>query len=322
MHGHRRPLDAVLPIHRRPVENIAAVYNRAGDGYVAYADGDPERLFAFEGLHAYADRCVWALLATKLTELRATGANSVRIVDAGCGPGTWLRRLVVHARSLGFSDITARGFDVADAQIETARRLARDLAEAPGVRLTFEVADLTGRLPEADASVDFFLCLYSVLSHLPVASLPAVAAEIARVTSGHFITTVRAVGSTPTIFVDAIEKASHFKLNHTLDRCDVELTGGHHFSLGFHLFAAPELRDCFAPYFDIEDLRGLDIFHSRFVPDRRWNPASCGVDQRLAGELAELEERFARNPGFMERATHLLLVGSRRRGWSLGYAGA
>jgi hypothetical protein len=53
-----------------------------------------------------------------------------------------------------------------------------------------------------------------VLSHLPTAILLRVAAEIARVTRGHLIATVRAIGSTPTIFIDSIDKARHFKLDH------------------------------------------------------------------------------------------------------------
>ena len=47
--------------------SVAAIYNQAGDGYAAYADGDPEQLFVFDGLHAYADRYVWRLLDAKLT---------------------------------------------------------------------------------------------------------------------------------------------------------------------------------------------------------------------------------------------------------------
>ena len=70
-------------------------------------------LFEFDGLHAYADRWVWTLLDKKLTDLHASGTRSVHILDAGCGPGTWLRRLVTRARALGFTTITARGFDVA-----------------------------------------------------------------------------------------------------------------------------------------------------------------------------------------------------------------
>jgi hypothetical protein len=191
--------------------------------------------------------------------------------------------------------------------------LARDLCELSGVNLTFDVADLTGQLPEADASVDLTLCLYSVLSHLPVASLPKISAEVARVTSGHFITTVRSVGSTPTIFVDSIEKARHFKHDSNRDRCEIELCDGRHIDVSFHLFTASELRSYFADHFDIEDLRGLDLFHNRFAPDPRWNPASLAVDSQFSDELERLEETYATSSGFVERATHLLLVARRRQ---------
>ena len=173
---------------------------------------------------ARAKRRAWRDAAkAKLTDLRAAGATSISILDAGCGPGTWLRRMVTRAHVLGFTTITARGFDVARVQVQRARLLARDLCGISGVNLTFDVTDLTGELPEVDASADLTLCLYSVLSHLAVASLPKISAEVARVTSGHFITTVRSVGSTPTIFVDSIEKARHFKHDISRDHCEIEL---------------------------------------------------------------------------------------------------
>jgi SAM-dependent methyltransferase len=307
----RTPIRAELSPRPLPVESVATAYNRAGADYVAYADGDPANLFSFEGLHAYADRRLWSLFAAQLSKIRASGASVVSILDAGCGPGTWLRRLVTHARELGFSRISARGFDVAEEQIRIARRMAGDLSAAPGITLNFEIADLSDRLAEADASVDLTLCLYSVLSHLPSAGLSSISAELARVTRGHFVTTVRSIGSTPTIFVDSMEKARHLKLHHRLDRCDVELSDGRRVAVSFHLFTARELRECFSHHFHIEDVCGLDIFHSRFVPDQRWNPASLSADWQLAGQLARLEETYARDTRFMERANHLLLVGSR-----------
>lgn len=162
---------SVLAVDHEATDDVAEIYNQAGDDYITYADGDPSEPFAFDGMHAYADRCVWAVLETKLIELRASGASSVRFLDAGCGPGTWLRRLVVRSRALGFNSITARGFDIAQAQIQRARLAARNLSSLPGVDLIFDIADLTDQLPETDASVDLTLCLYSALSHLPVASL-------------------------------------------------------------------------------------------------------------------------------------------------------
>src|SRR5258707_15720972 len=78
--GHSVPVGAT--------EDIAAVYNQAGDDYVSYADGEPSQPFAFDELHAYADPRVLASLESKLADLPATGASSVRSLDPGGGPGT------------------------------------------------------------------------------------------------------------------------------------------------------------------------------------------------------------------------------------------
>ncbi|HTC12097.1 MAG TPA: class I SAM-dependent methyltransferase [Acetobacteraceae bacterium] len=295
-----------------PVEDTATAYNQAADAYIAYADGDPDQLFAFKGPHAYADRRVWLVLAAKLHALRATGATSIHILDAGCGPGTWLRRLVLAAKALGFTTITARGFDLAAVQIKAARRGAYALRRIPGLDLTFVVANLQDRLPEADASVDITLCLYSVLSHLALPTLPAAIAELSRVTRGHFVTTVRSIGSTPTIFVDSIEAARRFELDHESDRCEIEFHDGRRLALRFHLFTPQELQRTVGSQFEIEDLRGLDIFHGRFGLDERWNPVEAAFDPRFTALVSQLEERFAHHPSFMERATHLMLVGRRR----------
>lgn len=290
---------------------VATAYDQAGDDYIAYADGDPEKLFDFDGHYAYGDRCIWEILEAKLGARRASGARSVRILDLGCGPGTWLRRTVMRAHTLGFDEIVAHGIDIAGAQVRRARELSKTLSGLAGVDLSYEIGDMFAPVAEAASGVDLCLCLCGVLNHLPAPALSGIFAEIARVTNGSFITTARAVGSTPSIYVDAIDRARRFRQDNRTNRLDVEFENGQHISLPSHLFAADELRALVSPHLDIEDLRGIDLFHGRFARDPRWNPTSP-VNTQFEGELDQLEKAYCRDAEFIDYATHLLLIGSRR----------
>ncbi len=289
---------------------VASAYNHAGDKYLAYADGDPRKLYDFDGHYAYGDRQIWETLFSKLRALRASGAKSIRILDIGCGPGTWLRRVVTRARALGFTGINARGFDIAGGQIRRAQEHSTDLARLPGVDLAFETGDILQPLPEADGGVDLCLCLCGVLNHVEAADHPAIFAEIARVTKGGFVTSVRAIGSTPTVYVDSIEQARQFHQDNRNDRLDVEFQNGRRMSLPSHLFSAGELRALIAPHLEIEDVCGLDLFHGRFVGDPRWNP-DCKINGEFANELEQLEKSHCRDIEFIDHATHLLLTAKR-----------
>jgi hypothetical protein len=52
MYRRQRRRDPVPSFQAASVESVASVYDEAGDDYVAYADGDPQRLFSFDGMHA------------------------------------------------------------------------------------------------------------------------------------------------------------------------------------------------------------------------------------------------------------------------------
>lgn len=130
-------------------------------------------------------------------------------------------------------------------------------------------------------------------------------------TSGDLVVSVRSVGSVPSGFVHPIEAIRYLRHDHGRDQCEIELQDHSHSTFPLHLFTADELRMCFEPHFYVEELRGLDLFHTRFAPDIRWNPSHLRTDQRLCDQLAELEEMYATRPEFADRATHILLVAGR-----------
>jgi hypothetical protein len=115
--------------------------------------------------------------------------------------------------------------------------------------------------------------------------LPKGSAEVARVTSGHFITTVRPVGSTPTIFVDSIEKARHFKHDNSQDRCEIVLCDGRHIELSFHLFTASELLTIFGPCRRGSNAAGRTIYLEFLFPAPLSSLESlCGIRDIRTGQ--------------------------------------
>jgi SAM-dependent methyltransferase len=294
-----------------PAASIAKAYDLAGDEYLAYADGNADGQLSFTGKYAYADGHVWTHIEDMLVSLRDSGADTVRILDAGCGPGTWTCRVIRRARELGFKRIVARGFDLSGAQIQQAKTFARELGAESGIAVEFNVGNLTDRLQEADASVDLTLCLYSVLSHIPVAEQPQVISELARVTRGKLITTVRAVGSMPSGIVADIEDVQRLRLDHRRDWYEVELNGGRKAEFSFHLFKSVELTQLFSRAFKVELIEGLDFFHHRFAGDQRWNPRNLEFSKSLVNTLSALEEMFLMNPEYIDHANHLLLIARR-----------
>jgi hypothetical protein len=152
--------------------------------------------------------------------------------------------------------------------------------------------------------------LYGVLNHLPVDAIAPALAEFARVTAGHFVTTVRAAGSTPTVFVGGLDEASEFHQDNRNDEFEAEMRDGRHIACPFHLFTATEFRKLAEARFAVTDLMGLDLFHTRFAIDPRWNPPSSMADGQFYRELARLEETYGVNPHFIDRAAHILLVGT------------
>jgi SAM-dependent methyltransferase len=295
------------PPQQTPISSEAArAYDAVGADYRTYADGANAGPFDFSGAYSYADREIWTRLEAELVRLRTAGRQAIRILDAGCGPGTWLFRLAIRARDLGFTAIDGRGFDISREMIALAEETKPSL-DGPHIGLLFDVADIGNALDdEDDGSYDLVLCLYGVLNHLTPEAQAAAAAALTRVAEGDIFVSVRTVGSTPSIFVSALDQAAAFHQDNERDRLEIDLADGRHIGFNSHLFTARELQGLFAERLETSEIVGLDLFHGRFALDPRWNPQGLrqdAIEERLVG----LEHLCAHDPVFLDRAAHILL---------------
>jgi SAM-dependent methyltransferase len=303
------PNMATLALDPMVANEAAQAYDAVGETYLRYADGDPRALFEFSSRYGFADREIWRRIDARLVALRSSGRTSIRILDAGCGPGTWLMRCALRARALGFIEIDGLGFDISPAMVDLATQAAARLDD-PAIRLDLRVADIVED-PFFEGYADIVLCLYGVLNHLPVTQHQAVAASLAGVGDALFVT-VRTVGSLPSIFVAGIEQARDFRQDNVEDRLEIDLLDGRHLEFPSHLFTADEFQALFAAHGVIVERAGLDLFHGRFAPDHRWNPQGM-ADTAFRAGLERLEHLCASDPCFIDRAAHVLLQVERAR---------
>ena len=283
----------------------------AGRNYLSYADGDASRPFDFTSRYSFADREIWRRLEAALKRLYVSGRRTLSLLDAGCGPGTWTRRVALRARELGFERVNAFGFDISPAMIALAKSTLGTIDDH-GIRMNFMVRDITNGRAFNDQEFDLCLCLYGVLNHLPVEVHGRVAQELVRVTQDTLFVTVRAAGSLPTIYVDSLDHARAFYQDNATDRMEVDMLNGEHIGFTSHLFTSTELGGLFRPHLSEAALIGLDVFHSRFATDSRWNPATLAGENEFDADLDELEYRYASDPRFIDRSAHILLAGERR----------
>ena len=286
----------------------AHAYDLSACRHHAYADIDPEAPFNLNGCMSFADQEIWKRLNATLERLAAGNRKSISLLDAGCGPGTWLRRLALRARELGFERVDAFGFDISPGMIELARAAVSHIDDQ-AVSMNFMVRDIISGHAFGNNEFDITICLYGVLNHVPAGARELVAAELRRVTSDTLFVTVRAAGSLPTIYIDSIDRATAFYQNHEADCMEIYLKDGSYVGFTSHLFTSGELRTLFQPHLSSTVLIGLDLFHSRFAASPQWNPGTLTDEEAFETELTDLERLFASNPHFIDRAAHILLIG-------------
>lgn len=304
----RLKLHPVLKPSPAPLTDTARAYDSVAAAYLDHAEGKDSGLFDFHGAHEYIDRALWARLDAMLVRLWTEGRRAIRILDLGCGPGTWLLRLAVRARDLGFSAIEGRGVDIAPAMVGLARSRRR-FAYDPHIGLRFDVADMIDALAaEEPESFDIVLCLNGVLNHLSAGDRPRAVAAMERVCDGEIFATAYSVGGSPAIYLADAYDVRQFRQDNAVDRLEIHLQDGQHLALPSHLFTAAELSGLFSDRVRREELVGLDLFHARFHDNPRWNPA--GIDHAdRDGELARLEHLCEAMPAMIDSASQILFHG-------------
>src|SRR5262245_30662144 len=81
--------------HARPlaVRAAARAYDYVSEDYGSYADGDGlEGPTRSGNRFAHADAIVWEVIRKAIDDVRSAGVTTLRVLDAGCGPGTWIDR--------------------------------------------------------------------------------------------------------------------------------------------------------------------------------------------------------------------------------------
>jgi SAM-dependent methyltransferase len=262
----------------------------------------------------HADTIVWQAICGAIDALCKDGVSSLRVLDAGCGPGTWLRRIALHAHRRGLG-VQAVAFDISTGQLDIARRRADSLfariADSNRPRLEFLEHDLLDELPWSKGEFHLVLCNFAVLNHLPRTALPTAIAELCRVASHRVVATLRALASPPTACIVGTEQVRELHEDRGRGQLALVLEDGSRHVLTFNHYSAETLAALFAPHAAIVDLRAIDLFVSRFAPGANWTEV---LVNRLAGRqqvierLKELEEPLCRLPGWVDHGTHVLLV--------------
>lgn len=290
------------------LSDTACAYDTVAAAYLDHAEGKDSGLFEFSGAHGYTDRALWLRLDLMLVRLWTEGRRAIRILDAGCGPGTWLLRLAIRARDLGFSAIDARGIDISPVMIDLARSRA-GIGKDGHIGLGFEIGNIADALDdEDDGSFDIVLCLNGVLNHLDADERASAAAAMERVCDGEIFVTVYSVGGNPSIYLADAYDVRQFLQDNDKGRLDIDLADGRTLRLPFHLFHANELPRLFSDRVRQDEVAGLDLFHSRFRINPRWNNTPGDIRERDA-ELDRLEQLCERMTALIDFSSQILFRG-------------
>ena len=298
-----------------PACATARAYDGVGEAYGAYADGDEADEGCSRSRFAHADSIVWDWIRKTIDELHEREITGLRILDAGCGPGAWIGRVAAYARRVDL-DVDATGFDIAEGQLEIARRrMARAAGASANMRVRFLTHNLADPLPWSDGEFHIVLCNYIVLNHLARSALAGAIGELCRVANHRVIATLRAVASPITACIIGTEHVSQYHHDRHSGELRLVLKDGSEHVLTLNLYSAERLKALFGTRARIVDLRAVDLFLSRFALDENWTAQAASAlpgRSQVLKSLRDAEEQLCREPAWVDHGTHVLLVAQPR----------
>jgi SAM-dependent methyltransferase len=101
---------------------VATAYDHVGDEYVCYADGGGSTGHRQQRIivSRMPMPIVWETVRSTIEELHSARVSTLHVIDAGCGPSTWISRVAAYAHRLGLR-LEAIGIDISEGQLEIAR---------------------------------------------------------------------------------------------------------------------------------------------------------------------------------------------------------
>lgn len=272
------------------VEETRKAYDEAEE-YMAYADDGIEKsLFNFLSLKNhwdYNDLVTWEAIEEDIIR---SGAK--RIIDIGCGVGSWVLRIAAH-----FPDVEVVGIDFSEQQIKRAKKLLEKYPKLKK-RVKFKVGDAKA-LEFADNEFDLSICLHDVLNHIP--DYEKAIDEMIRVAARNIVS-VHTVGKR-TFYICGREK-----INGWIKKDDI-LTftkeDGTLVKMYDHLFTLSELKQAFRNKRVVRKIFGIDIFASQIINE-------CSKVKSTVSEILQkiraLEEAVNGNEAFANNAEHIMLI--------------
>src|SRR5262249_15415636 len=162
----------------------------------------------------------------------------------------WLRRVAKHASRLGLV-LNATGFDIAQAQLEIARKHWNDdnaKFSDCNTTIRFLKHSLADPLPWDSGHFHIVLCNYVVLNHLDRGTLPKAINELCRVANHRVIATLRAVAGPATGCIIGAEEVLQYHHDCARGELRLRLKDGTRHVLTFNLYTAEMLEALFSAH--------------------------------------------------------------------------